>query len=278
MLERSHGLSEDKRAAVSRLEAATIASDGGRLKLEWGSLGTRPDTEVRDVLWWHGDELVGFAGLYVFGSMTPEVTGMVHPEHRRRGIGAALLDDMVVLCRERRSTKLLLVAPRSSVGARRLAASHGGVLDHAEHALALHGRVSDGPTDASITLRLATNADAEDVQRLMEEAFGHSSGPIELESSDEPTLVAERDGAFIASLRVHRSHDGWGIYGFAVVLRLQGKGIGRDLLRRVCRDASAAGVERVHLEVSVENDRALGLYTSLGFAHETTEDYYAIDT
>jgi ribosomal protein S18 acetylase RimI-like enzyme len=32
----------------------------------------------------------------------------------------------------------------------------------------------------------------------------------------------------------------------------------------------------VHLEVATDNDRALHLYTSLGFTPATIEDYYAL--
>jgi ribosomal protein S18 acetylase RimI-like enzyme len=35
-------------------------------------------------------------------------------------------------------------------------------------------------------------------------------------------------------------------------------------------------VTRLHLEVEVNNDRALGLYTSLGFTPTSTEDYFDI--
>lgn len=276
VLERSLGLSPDTLASLAQLEAATIAADGGRLKLEWGALGNRPADEVCDLLWRVDGELVGFAGHYAFGSATPEVTGMVHPAHRHHGIGTSLFDAMLQLCGERGDRRFLLVTPRSSCAAKQLASSHGGTLDHSEHALALLGPVAEGPSDPSITLRAATAADADDVDRLVTAAFAHALGQIDLESIDEPTLVAELEGATIATLRVHHTKDGWGVYGFAVDPALQGRGIGRDLLRRVCREAHAAGVERVHLEVSVENDRALGLYTSLGFAHEATEDYYAI--
>ena len=40
--------------------------------------------------------------------------------------------------------------------------------------------------------------------------------------------------------------------------------------------AHGAGVTRLHLEVEVKNDRALGLYTSLGFTQTSTEDYFEI--
>jgi ribosomal protein S18 acetylase RimI-like enzyme len=276
VLERPIGLKPEHLDAVAGLEAATIAHDGGRLKLEWGALSSRQVDEVRDVLWWEDGSLVGFAGLYAFGSSTPEVTGMVHPEHRRRGIGTRLLDEMLQLCTARGASKFLLVTPRTSVGAQRLAASRAGILDHSEHALALRGAVADGPSDPAVSLRPATASDAPDVERIIVEAFGHSFGPLDLSSTEEPTLVAERAGAIIATLRVHRTKEGWGVYGFAVNPPCQGHGIGRDLLRRVCLQAAGAGIDRVHLEVSVENDRALNLYTSLGFAHEATEDYYDI--
>lgn len=45
---------------------------------------------------------------------------------------------------------------------------------------------------------------------------------------------------------------------------------------RVCRGLMADGVHRVSLEVAVDNDRALGLYTSLGFEPVATEDYHEL--
>jgi ribosomal protein S18 acetylase RimI-like enzyme len=56
----------------------------------------------------------------------------------------------------------------------------------------------------------------------------------------------------------------------------QGRGIGRDVLRQVCRELRDEGVQRIGLEVAVENDHALGLYGSLGFTQITTEDYYEL--
>ena len=47
-------------------------------------------------------------------------------------------------------------------------------------------------------------------------------------------------------------------------------------LRRACEQLRAEGARRIGLEVAVENDRALSLYTSVGFAPVTTEDYFAL--
>lgn len=51
-------------------------------------------------MWWQGDRLLGFLGIYGFESSL-ELAGMVAPDACRRGIGAALSDAALPLCRER---------------------------------------------------------------------------------------------------------------------------------------------------------------------------------
>lgn len=187
-----------------------------------------------------------------------------------------LLDEAIELCRGRGHPKILLVVPRTSPGGRAVAEKRHGFLDHSEHALDLEGAAVDGPSDSSLILRPVTSEDISDEARILAEAFGDSRGPMALDAPDESRLVGERDGRVIATLRVHRSPERWDIYGLAVDPQHRGIGIGRDLLRRVCRQAHGAGVTRLHLEVEINNDRALGLYTSLGFTQTSTEDYFEI--
>jgi ribosomal protein S18 acetylase RimI-like enzyme len=77
-------------------------------------------------------------------------------------------------------------------------------------------------------------------------------------------------------LRLTRDGDAAGIYGFVIEPGRQGRGIGRAALRRACEQLRADGARRIGLEVDVQNDRALGLYTSVGFRSVATEDYYAL--
>ncbi|MDH2904409.1 MAG: GNAT family N-acetyltransferase [Actinomycetota bacterium] len=276
MLELTRGLPPETLTQIAVLELDSVSADGGRLKLEWSALESRAGDSVEDLLWWEDNRLVGFLGLYTFGGPNVELSGMVHPDFRRRGIGGKLLDEAIKLCRHQGRHKILLVIPRTSPGGRTLAESRRGFLDHSEHALDLDGEVAQGPLDPSLTLRAVTSNDLTDEARILAEAFGDSAGPMVLDALDESRLAAERDGRVIATIRVQRTPEQWGIYGFAVEPQLRGMGIGRDLLRRVCRLAHEAGVKRLHLEVEVNNDRALGLYTSLGFAQTSTEDYFDI--
>jgi ribosomal protein S18 acetylase RimI-like enzyme len=278
-LELAQGLSPRALAELAELERRTVAADGGRLKLEWATLRGRSGKRVDDLLWWDGERLVGFLGLYAFGFPTVELAGMVDPDRRRCGIGSALLDEALRLCAERAAQQVLLVVPRGSTGGHALARGRGGVLDHSEHALVLDGEPADGPTDPSVTLRPATRADAPTMLAMLTEAFGWTPGDIvdrEPEVDDGGTVLIEKDGQVVGHVRITLDGTVGGVYGFVVEAARRGQGIGRDVLRRLCRQLRADGAERVALEVEVENEHALGLYTSLGFRPVTTEDYYGL--
>ena len=278
MVEFARGLSPRDLRALAELEARVLEADGGRLKLEWGVLRARAGQDVEDLLWWEGDRLAGFLGLYAFEAPTVEIAGMVDPKARRHGIATDLLEAALPICRERGHQQALLVTPRRSAAGREFALSRGAVLEHSEHALVLLDGPTDGPADPRITLRAATLADAPDLSRLLAAAFGGPPSDLtdRLAEDSSRTLVVELQGSVVGTIRLTRDEDTSGIYGFAVDPACQGRGIGREVLRRVCRQLRDEGVQLIGLEVAVENDHALGLYGSLGFAQTTTEDYYEL--
>lgn len=278
VLELAAGMSPASLSALADLEARTVAVDGGRLKLEWGVLRSRSGEHQEDLLWWEGDTLLGFLGIYAFGFPKAELAGMVDPSARRAGIATTLLDAALPLCCERGFGQALLVTPRVSTPGRLFALNRGASLDHSEYAMTLLGAPSAGPRDPRVSLRRATLADGAEVARLLMVGFGHDRpiDPERYESDAEPTLIVLFEGLTVGTVRI--SHDGeqGGVYGFVIDPQWQGRGIGRDVLRRVCDRLRDDGARRVGLEVLVENERALGLYTSIGFTEVTTEDYYAL--
>ena len=269
MIESDTGLPDDVLDELAALERAVVTHDGGRLKLEWSSLraGHATDVIVRD-----GGSVIGFVGVYRHGG-EPELAGMIHPDHRRQGLGAAALDRALELATDVPS--VLLVVPRASLGGRRLALNRGGALDHSEHALRQRAAPEPDAEPTALRLRAATEADRGFVDTLMLAGFGFARGATESLGS---TMIAELDGHPVSSLAVNRDGARAGVYGFVVETERRGHGIGRAVLGRVCCDLRAAGVEEVHLEVEIDNERALGLYTSLGFEPVTTEDYYRLST
>ena len=277
-LEPARGLSPDRLQAIAALERRVLAHDGGRLKLEWGRLRARTGERAEDVLAWRGDELVGFAGLYGPGPPQIELAGMVDPAHRRCGIGGRLLDAALTLASASGAREPLLIVPRHSLGGRALADRHGARLDHSEHALMLRGEPADGPSDPLLSMRVAERHDVPAIMALMSAGFGFAPPDTAQRIAEEGVrvYVFERDGQVVATLRASLTDQTGGVYGFAVDPRLRGRGIGRDALRRTCRDLRERGARTIGLEVEVENERALHLYTSLGFEPVITEDYWAI--
>ena len=282
MVQRSVGLSPSTLEAIAGLERRVVSADGGRLKLEWEALRHRTGRDVEDLLWWSDGRLVGFLGIYSHGAPVLELAGMVDPEFRRHGIGTALVDEAVQVCRDRAHTALLLVVPRQSAAGRAVARRRGGALDHSEHALQLVGPPRDVPVDPLVTIRAATAADLPAVDELLTAGFGWAPSAPGGEGNGQPAsvdphlLVVERDGEPIGTVRLIREAGTAGVYGFVIDPAHQGRGIGRDVLHRLCRTALAGGATSVTLEVATDNDRALNVYTSLGFTQVTTEDYYTL--
>lgn len=277
MLTLSHGLDDRARALIAALEAEVVAADGGRLKLEHGELAHRDPAQVRDALWWDGERLLGFAGLYAFSPPDAELAGMVAPPARRRGIGTALLTALRPIAAAERYPRLLLVTPSGHAAGAAFAAGHGAAPAHSEHFLVL-GPTPSGPApDPTLLLRRAAPQDAPALRSILSAAFGHPAGDVLPDRPGDRTMVAERDGVVVATLRLSRTGPGaGGVYGFAVQPELQGQGVGRDLLARACRLLREQGCGRVTLEVETRNDGALGLYLSTGFVREAGEDYWAL--
>ena len=100
-----------------------------------------------------------------------------------------------------------------------------------------------------------------DEERLlfMERAYGNDL--------DASLIAVAEDGARVGLANLAREErDGW-VAGVGVVKPHRGRGVGEELMRRLHAAARELGLERVWLEVIVENLAALRLYEKLGYEH-----------
>lgn len=267
-------LPDDQLDAVADLERRVVAADGGRLKLEWATLRGESGRADAVLAWSSSGGLDGFAACYRFGGQQPEVTGMVAPEARGRGLGAALLAALLAAADE----DVLLVVPRSSATGHHLARARGGREHHSEHALRLDHPPAPETGGPGVVVRPMRRGEEGLVGALLSAGFGAERSTDDEAWADESPLtrVVVSDDEPVGTLRLQPDGDGLGVYGFVVRPDRQGRGIGRAALASVCAEAFTAGYGHVHLEVETANDRALGLYTSLGFAPVSTEDYWLL--
>ena len=88
------------------------------------------------------------------------------------------------------------------------------------------------------------------------------------------TLVLTKEDRVIACIRIDESPKTYGIYGFVVDPDHRGRGLGQSILTTVIQQLLAKKQKEIYLEVEATNQRALHLYTKLGFRKEILFDYY----
>ena len=278
-------LSPAELQALSELERLCTEHDGVRLKLELPTLRARRGARPSDFTYWEGGELVGFCGIYQWRPDEAEVTGMVHPAHRRRRIFTRLFDEALAELRKRGAGTVLLVTDRSSESGRGFAGSLDASYEHSEHRMVQARPPDEIAPDPLIVVRPARlGDDADFIADALAAAFGLPRRSVVVEDGrgeGDRFLVIERDGRRVGTLRADRRLDRGvetaGVYGFGILPEFQGQGIGRRVLGEVVRSLRAEGVERITLEVAVNNDAALRVYESCGFDRVGTDDYFKVN-
>ncbi|WP_219835757.1 GNAT family N-acetyltransferase [Paenibacillus sp. R14(2021)] len=274
-------LTNQQLQAIERLQQKCEAQDHVQLKLNWDMLRTR-EFEQTDFFHYENGELVSFLALYAFGS-TVEVCGLTAPSERRKGHFQRLFQQGMEAVRRIGFHKILLNAPAGSASAKAFLKKQGAVYAFSEHQMAWQ----EGPLEEvadDVAVRPAEPGDFAMRVRLDREGFGVSEADAtemerkhdEKKDPDTAILMVVSNGETVGKVRVNREKGQSWIYGFAVLPEYRGKGIGRNVLRRIIRGEHAAG-HSIHLEVETKNDHALGLYESVGFKAVHAQDYYLYD-
>ncbi|HEX2255582.1 MAG TPA: GNAT family N-acetyltransferase [Afifellaceae bacterium] len=135
-----------------------------------------------------------------------------------------------------------------------------------------------------LVLRPATAADLDSLAALEKTAFegdrltrrrlrALTAGP------SARLVVAERGGRVVgyALLLLRRGSMVARLYSIAVAAAEAGRGTGRRLMAFAEAAARSAGAETLRLEVRADNDRAIPLYTSMGYAAIGERPHYYED-
>jgi ribosomal protein S18 acetylase RimI-like enzyme len=231
-----------------------------------------------------GGALVGLAGVVAFDP--PEASLVVHPHHRRAGIGRALLAAARNTAQSMGAASLILVSDGSAPAGRAFALAVGARPTIMEHTLQLDpARIAPSrPPVAGLTIRPATQADAESLARVQAAAFGEEIEEVRefvahsFTLTDRQYLLAERDGEPVGVLRIGRYGTKQAdVTAFGVLPSHQGHGIGRQMLSDTVTTLLAEGWPIITIDVETENVGALGLYLSCGFVRQRTYEFYEVD-
>jgi mycothiol synthase len=210
----------------------------------------------------------------------------VHPDHRRRGHGTALVD-ILLSQGERR-----FWAHGDLPAARSWAALLGLQRERTLLRLALRGvdALSAVSTPAATTIRPFRDEDLAGLLALNARAFaehpeqrGMDRAEFERRASsdwfDPAGLFVAEQGGNIVGFHWTKVDEGMGeVYVLAVDPDHHGTGLGAALLRRGLDHLADVGVNAVELYVEEENAGALDLYSSAGFAEVGRDVLYVSTT
>jgi ribosomal protein S18 acetylase RimI-like enzyme len=283
-LVKDYGLTQAEHHAVMELAAACNADDDLSLPLNWGAVGEPPEGDRPDKLFYYErGAVIGFAGLQDGAEV--EVYGMVHPAHRRKGIGRALFQAAQEEVRERGHAKLLLVVEEKSESGKAFAAAMGAQYCFAEYSMALDPAAVDRsrPRHPELQLRPASAEDAEVLVQLQAASFGDQEEEVRqsvaqgLRQPDRQYYIAGLHGKPIGSIRIGRYEDSADFTAFGVLPEYRGRGYGRQILLDCIDILLAEQWKRISIDVVTDNRNALGLYRSCGFRETTAYGYYHLD-
>jgi ribosomal protein S18 acetylase RimI-like enzyme len=270
---------------IHNLEDICFNHDRINLKLELEyKLGLRckknnPLKAVNEFIYYSDKSVIGYMGIASFGRNTAEISGMVHPEWRRKGIFTRLYELAIEECTRRKFEKILLLCDNKSEAAKQFIKSTGAKYSFSEYKMKFTecDVVSEGKP---VTLRKANTMDGEEIGRLDSIFWGELniqiSNPEEEEKNNRITYMIETEGKLIGKIRVESDEKIAYIYGFGILDEYRGKGYGREALRAALKLINNSNINNVYLDVAANNNRALNLYKSCGFVEEAVMNYYVV--
>jgi ribosomal protein S18 acetylase RimI-like enzyme len=240
-------------------------------------LEKRSANEINDFLCYQAGILIGFLGLYLLGAQI-EVTGMVHPDYRRRGIFREMFRAARQECLKKGFGGLLIVTEHASEAGIGFARQTGARYDFSEYRMRFAAKTVPDFPSRGIILHKAAPADIAELVRLDTEAFGLPETGDNCESLPgnryDSTYVAKLDGQILGKIAAHRDGTNNYVFGFVIKPEMRRRGYGREVMGLMLRKLSVEEKTPVILEVAARNERALGLYQSFGFREITVYDYY----
>lgn len=261
------------RPAIARLIELCNQHEGIELPVEVDGEG---------FVWRDKGEVVGFAELE--GRREIELSGMVHPKYRQRGMGTALLDAARMECRRRGTESLSLVIDEASPSGHAFAYATGGTYDISEYRMLLDRDEIAAPPKRKEVLAL-TQIDSTERALFASLSAVAFDEPLErneawlehdMVESNRRFWVARRGEEPVGTVRAIAIPPRVYITALGVVPACRGRGYGREILLRTVDMLGKEGWPEILLEVETDNINALRLYRSSGFRVTRTYGFYRL--
>lgn len=232
-----------------------------------------------NTLYYQQKKLAGFISVYFFYEDSCEISLMVSPFARRKGLSTKLIQSILPIIQSQKIKTLIFTRPHQ-LNDHWLSAL-GFKYRSSEYRMGRHQLQPVLSPQLDITFVNASNQHIPDLKRIDKACFPTTSQIKPRFSS----LIEDRNYQLILACHqnnaIGKAHIRWNNKGavfsdIGILPELQGRGYGNALLSHCINFALAEGKFELDLDVETRNNNALSLYTRLGFKLLNVCDYWTI--
>lgn len=279
MLIQLQKISKQQHSDLKILHAQCKQSDGNSVPI-YDYLLEEDRVLPSTFLYYQQDQLVGFLSAFFFYDNACEISLMVAPNHRRKGIAGELLRALLPLMESQEMDTLIFsMLPGADVA--RLN-QPGFQYSSSEYQMLRNDPQPINGDMHGLGIRSAQEEDIPALCLLDFLCFPDQRNNMEKRFRDilhDPQFsifVAELNGSVIGKAHINWHEQNARLTDIAIKPDLQGKGLGTSLMIYCINHAVKAGQVNLLLDVETSNQNALRLYTNLGFFSVNSCDFWAI--
>jgi ribosomal protein S18 acetylase RimI-like enzyme len=283
MLIHTHQLDNQQLAALGLLCADCKRIDGNVVATYQHLLG-KDRIIPCNILYYHKKQLIGFLGMFFFHENTCEIGMMVAPTYRRQGIGSQMLSEMYQLNSSFDINTLVFSTPHqlNNHWLNELGLSY----QNSEYRMqweSNHAAAENPARNKSFSINLATPTDIPALHLIDAACFSQHQSDMPDRFKDilnDPSytiFILHENGEPIGKAHICWQNDGVRLADIGILPHAQGRGFGSLLIEHCISYINAITANaNIFLDVETNNQRALNLYTRLGFAINNAHDYWTI--
>lgn len=280
MITATHQLTAIQLADLAILSTECAKKDGSIPNLYIHIL-SQPRSLPASLLFYEQDKLIGFISAFFFYTNTVEIALIVAPDYRKKGIAKELFRTIAPLLQQHDITHLIFSAP--SQLHKEWLPKRGLEYTHTEYYMErteLHPLLN---YNKSLAFRTASVQDIPLLNTLDEACFPSKHDHFDdrfqhiIDDRNYHIVIAMLNNKPIGKAHLRWNEQGATLSDIAIIPSLQAQGYGTALITHCVNKALSEGKSLLNLDVEAHNQRALGLYTRLGFFIKNACDYWSIE-